>query len=95
MSRGLKWVSRGLMWLSGILAVLLVVVAIAIPNSVQIATALVSLLARTEDRRRQRHIGGPDSRRHFWLFRPAAGVDYRPSIASSGTGIAADRCVVF
>jgi len=34
------------MWLSGSLAVLLLVIAIAIPNSVQIATALVSMLAR-------------------------------------------------
>ncbi len=38
--------SRGLKWLGGILAVLLLVIAIAIPNSVQIATALVSMLVR-------------------------------------------------
>jgi uncharacterized sulfatase len=35
-----------LKWVSGILAVLLLVVAIAVPNSVQIALALVGLLAR-------------------------------------------------
>ncbi len=38
--------SRALKWVSGILAVLLLVVAIAVPNSVQIALALVGLLAR-------------------------------------------------
>ncbi len=35
-------------WVSGILAVLLLVVAVAIPNSVEIALALVGFLARAD-----------------------------------------------